>query len=181
MADASERIIILAALILVMIIVFSPKSQDSLESIIEETTSNIIFRYGSSRSKHLNELDTFKGKFTKDMVNKNPVTIKMDLTHEEMDTIHRMILEIDFFSYPKQFQPEPKLEGELLSYSTPFTVYYLEHHNESGTKVVYWTTTYDAPKDIQYQNLNELAHLIVDIIQAKPEYQMLLDPSAGYA
>ncbi len=181
MADASERIIILTALILVMIIVFSPKSQDSFESIIEETTSNIIFRYGSSRGEHPNELDTFKGKFTKEKVNMEPVWIRLDFTQEEMDTINRKMAEIDFFSYPKRFQPEPKLEGELLSQRTPFTVYYLEYHNESGTKVVYWTTTYDAPKDIQYQNLNELAHLIVDIIQAKPEYKMLLDPSAGYA
>ena len=89
MADASERIIILSALILVMIIVFSPKSQDSFESIIEETTSNIIFRYGSSHGMHPNELDTIKGKFTKDMVNMEPVWIRLDFTQEEMDTINR--------------------------------------------------------------------------------------------
>lgn len=181
MADASERIVILTALILILIIVFSPKSQDSFEIIIKETTSNIIFRYGSSSGKHPNELDTFKGKFTKDMVNMEPVWILLDFTQEEMDTIDRKMAEIDFFSYQKRFQPKPVLEGELLSQRTPFTAYYLEYHNESGKKVVYWTTARDAPEDVQYQNLNELAHIIVDIIQAKPEYKILLDPSAGYA
>ncbi len=181
MPDTSERIIILTALLLIVVIVTAPIFQDKTEVIIEETTSNIIFRYGSSRGEHPNELDTFKGKFTKEKVNMEPVWIRLDFTQEEMDTINRKMAEIDFLSYPKRFQPEPKLEGKLLSQRTPFTVYYLEHHDESGTKVVYWTTTYDAPKDIQYQNLNELATLIIEMIQAKPEYQILLDPSAGYA
>ena len=179
MADASERIVSLTALILILIIVFSPKSQDSSESIIRETTSNIIFRYGSSHGKHPNELDTFKGKFTKDMVNMEPVWVLLDFTQDEMGTIDRKMAEIDFFSYPKRYQP--KREGEIISQQTPFTAYYLEYHNESGKKVVYWTTSWDAPEDVQYQDLNELAHLIFDIIQAKPEYQILLDPSAGYA
>ena len=181
MADASERIVILTALVLMLIIVVSPKSQGSFESIIGETTSNIIFRYGSSHGKHPNELDTFKGKFTKDMVNMEPVWVLLDFTQDEMDTIDRKMAEIDFFSYPKRFQLKPILEGGLYSQRTPFTAYYLEYHNESGKKVVYWTTARDAPENVQYQNLNELVHLIVDIIQAKPEYQILLDPSAGYA
>jgi len=179
MADASERIVILTALVLISIIVVSPKNQGSFESIIGETTSNIIFRYGSSHGKHPNELDTFEGKFTKDMVNMEPVWTLLDFTQEEMDAINRKMAEIDFFSYLKRYQP--KREGELISQQTPFTAYYLEYHNESGKKVVYWTTAWDAPEDVQYQNLNELAHLIVDTIQAKPEYQILLDPSAGYA
>ena len=110
-----------------------------------------------------------------------PVWIRLDFTLEEMDTIDRKMAEIDFLSYPKRYQPEPIREGELVSQRTPFTAYYIEHHNESGTKVVYWTTARDAPEDVQYQNLNELATLIIEMIQAKPEYQILLDPSAGYA
>jgi len=179
MAGTSERIIILSALLLVVIIVLSPKSQDSVEIVIEETTSNIIFRYGSSHGKHPNELNTFKGIFTKDMVNKDPVTTKLDLTQDELDTIYQKMVDIDFFSYPNWFHP--KIEGDIHSTQTPFTGYYLEYHNETGTKVVYWTTQYSAPEDTQYQNLKELAHLIIEIIQAKPEYKKLPEPTAGYA
>ena len=38
-----------------------------------------------------------------------------------------------------------------------------------------------SPEDTQYKNLRELAHLIIEIIQAKPEYQELAKPKAGYA
>ena len=166
-------------LILGIIIVTAPMIQDKSEITIEETTSNIIFRFGSSHGKHPNELDTFKGTFIKDMVNRDPASTKLDLTQEEMDTIHRMMVEIDFSSYPKSFHPT--IEGDIMGTTTPFTAYYLEYHDESGAKAVYWTTQYTAPEDTRYQNLKELAHLIIATIQAKPEYQEMPEPTAGYA
>jgi hypothetical protein len=182
MVDASERIIILSALLLVVILggvrVWYSDNQDQIETTIDTTESNIIFRYGISGGKHPNELDTFKGIFTKDMVNKDPVTTKLDLTQEEMDTIHRMIVEIDFFSYPTALHR--KLEGDIYSSSSSFMVYSIEYHNGTGRKFVYWTSQYTPPKDLHYQNLKELANLIIEIIQAKPEYQKLPKPTAGY-
>jgi hypothetical protein len=130
-------------------------------------------------TKHSNEQDTTKGIFTKDMVNKDPVTTKMDLTQEEMDTIDQMMIEIDFFSYPTTYQP--KREGDIYAALSSFTVYSIEYHNETGRKFVYWTNQYTPSEDTQYQNLMKLAHLIVEIIQAKPEYQDLPEPSAAYA
>ena len=121
MADASERIIILSALLLVVITVTAPMIQEKSEITIEETTSNIIFRYGVSGGKHLNELDTVKGYFQKDMVNKEPAWTRMDLTQDELDTIYQKMVDIDFFSYPKGFQP--KLEGEVIGDVTPFSTY----------------------------------------------------------
>ena len=189
MTDVSDRIVILSALLLVVIIVLSPKSQDSVEIVIEETTSNIIFRYGSSGArrsneldtftKHSNELNTFKGIFTKDMVNKDLVTTKMDLTQEELDTIYQKMIDIDFFSYPKSF--DPTFEGSVIGSTESFLAYYLEYQNETGSKVVYWDTEFVAPEDIQYNNLRELAQLILEIIQAKPEYQDLPKPTSGYS
>ncbi len=178
MANVSDRIIILTALLLVGAILLS-QYQHSNESIIETTTSNIIFRYGSTGAKNPNVLDTFKGTFTKDMVNKEPAWTKLDLRQDELDTIYQKMVEIDFFSYPKGFQP--KLEGDIIGMTTPFSVYYLEYQNETGTKIVSWNTQYIAPGDTQYKNLKELAHLIIEIIQAKPEYQALPEPTAGYA
>ena len=183
MADASERIIILSALLLVVILggvrVWYPDNQDQSETTIDTMESNIIFRYGVSGGKHPNELDTIRGYFQKDMVNKEPAWTRMDLTQEEMDTIHRMMVEIDFFSYPKGFHP--KLEGAVTGSSDPFSVYYLEYRNETVSKVVYWNTQFVAPEDTQYNNLRELAQLIIELIQAKPEYQKLPKPTAGYA
>jgi hypothetical protein len=183
MADASERIIILSALLLFTILIGSPKIENQTEIQTEiplvTTTSNIIFRYGVSGAKHPNELDTIRGYFQKDMVNKEPAWTKMDLTQNELDTIYQKMVEIDFFSYPKGFQP--KLEDDVIGITTPFLVYNLEYQNETVSKVVYWNTQYIAPKDTQYTNLKELAQLIIELIQAKPEYQKLPKPTAGYA
>jgi hypothetical protein len=179
MADTSQRIIILSALMLVVITVIAPMIQDKSETTIEETTSNIIFRFGVLGGKHPNELDTIRGYFQKDMVNKDPITTKLDLTQDELDTIYQKMVEIGFFSYPKDFQP--KLEGEVIGEVSPVSIYYLEYKDDTRTKIVQWNVKYDAPDDIQYQNLKELAHLILEIIQAKPEYQKLPEPTAGYA
>ena len=161
----------------ILVFVSAPKVPDATHTTYE-TTSNIIFRYGVSSGKHPNELDTLKGIFTKDMVNKDPVTINLDLTQEEIDTIHRLFTEIDFFSYPTTYQP--KLESDIYSHSSSFIVYSLEYHNETGRKFVYWTSQYTLSEDIRYQNLMELATLIIEMIQVKPEYQDLPEPTAGY-
>ena len=168
MVDASERIIILSALLLTVIIVTAPIIQEIYEIKMEETTSNIIFRYGVSGAMHSNELDTFKGIFTQDMVNKDPVTTKLDLTQDELEAIYQKMVDIDFFPYPKIYYP--KEEGSVIGSTEPFLTYYLEYLNETGSKVVLWDTQFVAPEDIQYKNLRDLAQLIIEIIKAKPEY-----------
>ncbi len=165
----------------------APMIQDKFEITTHSTTSNIIFRYGSSGAppspdpdtftKHSNELDTFKGIFTKDMVNEDPALIMMDLTQDELDAIYQKMVDIDFFSYPESFHPT--FEGSVIGSTDPFLAYYLEYQNETGSKVVYWDTQFVAPEDTQYKNLRELAHLIIEIIQAKPEYKELSEPTAG--
>ena len=88
------------------------------------------------------------------------------------------MIDIDFFSYPRGFNPT--LEGEVIGVPSHFSNYYLEFRNESGTKIVQWSSRYWAPNDNQYQNLFELSGLIQDLIEAKPEYQRLPTPTAGY-
>jgi len=161
-----------------IIIVTAPMIQDKSEIATFATTSNIIFRYGISGAKHMNELNTFKGIFIKDMVNKDPVKTKLDLTQAELDTIYRKMVDIDFFSYPRGFQP--KLEGDVIGEVTPFSIYYLEYRDGARIKIVQWNTKYWAPEDTVYQNLKELASLIIELIQDKPEYQKLPEPTAGY-
>lgn len=164
-----------AFLLLGIILVSTPLIQEESEIA---TSSNIIFRYGISGAKHLNELNTFKGIFTKDMVNKEPVLTKLDFTQKEIDTIYDKMVDIDFFSYPRAFHP--KLEGDVIGELTPFAIFYLEYRDGSRIKVVQWNTKYWAPEDTEYQNLKELASLIIELIQDKPEYQKLPEPTAGY-
>ena len=129
----------------------------------EETDANIIFRIGSSSSKHSEELDTFKGTLTKD-TGEGSVITDLDLTQEEIDSIHLLLNEIDFFTYPTTYPP--KHEGDTYTLRTSFTVYSLEFRNETTRKFVYWTHL-TSTEDAKYQNLMDLATLIVEMIQIK--------------
>jgi len=179
MADQSERIIILSGLLLAIIFISVPFLQETSEIETYQTTSNIIFRYGISGAEFPNRLDTFRGQFKKDMVNKAPALTRLDFTQEEMDAIYRMMVEIDFFSYPTNYQPT--LKGEVIGDTDPHTVYYLEYHSESGKKVVRWNDQYHSTGDPKFHDLNQLARLIIYTIESKPEYQRLPEPTAGYA
>lgn len=179
MEDRLPFLVISATFLLLGIIIVSvPMLQDKSETKTFTTTSNIIFRYGVSGAEHLNELNTIKGIFIKDMVNKEPVWTKLDFTQEEMDAIYEMMVKIDFFSYPTGFKPTIK-SGTVVT-QTPFMVYYLDFQNKSCTKRVYWNDQYINTGDAQHQNLNQLARLILFTIKAKPEYEKLPKPTAGY-
>ncbi len=92
--------------------------------------------------------------------------------------LYDKMVDIDFFSYPRFFHP--KLEGDVIGEVTPFSIFYLEYRDGSRVKVVQWNTRYWAPEDTEYQNLKELASLIIELIQDKPKYQKLPEPTAGY-
>jgi len=141
----------------------------------EESDFNLIFKYGVTAR---NELNTFKGTFTKDMVADPSITIDLTLTEEEMDRIHRKMIEIDFFDYPDEFSIP--LEGEeIVKIVTPYSRYYFKVEYESGIKELRWED------EIQNENeeadrLRELIKLIKDIIENRAEYKELPEPSSGY-
>ena len=162
----------------ILVFVSAPKVPEATH-VTYDTTSNIIFRWGVSGAVNMNELDTVQGYFIKDMVNKAPVRTSLDLSQDELDAIFQKMVDMDFFSYPRGFNPT--LEGEVIGVPSHFSNYYLEFRNESGKKIVQWSSRYWAPNDIRYQNLFELSGLIQDIIEAKPEYQRLPEPTGGYA
>jgi hypothetical protein len=128
-------------------------------------------------AEHANELDTFNDSFVKDMVNEAPVWTSMELSSEELDVIFMKMDDIDFISYPRVFTPKrPTIGGE----STPFSHYYLEYRDETVTKIVQWNDRYYAPGNVGYKNLMALSRLIIEIIEAKPEYQELPEPTEFY-
>jgi len=162
----------------ILVFVYAPKISDAPQTTYD-TTSNIVFRWFVIGAKYPNELDTLNGSFAKDMVRGRPAWTRLDLSQEELDIIYQRLVDIDFFSYPRFFYPT--LEGDIRGAGTPFSVYYLEYINETGTKIVQWDTKFSAPKDTRYKNLKELGGFIKALILAKPEYQRLPKPRGGYA
>ena len=55
---------------------------------------NLIFKYGV---RARNELNTFNGTYTKDMVMDPSITVNLSLSKEELDRIYQKMIKIDFF------------------------------------------------------------------------------------
>ncbi len=141
----------------------------------QEEGFNFIFKYGVTGR---NTLDTFEGTFTKDMVTDPAITISFNLTAEEMDSIYQKMVEIDFFNYPDKFSITVP-EGELKTEVTPYATYYFKVAYDGNIKELLWDDKY-TNSDAQADKLKELIHLIRDIIELKPEYQVLPEPTSGY-
>jgi len=128
---------------------------------------NIIFQFGTGR---INELNTFHGTFTKDLIIDGTVTAKLILTTEELELIQQKILEADFFNVPETFPLKSPL-------TMPDYSYYLMVNNRTATKAVTWGTNSQIDS-ITEARLNQLADFIINIISEKPELK-LLPPAKG--
>ena len=136
---------------------------------------NLIFKYGVTAR---NELNTFEGTYTKDMIMDPSITVELSLTEEELDRIYQKMLEIDFFDYPDAFSV-PVAPSRLTKLRIPYISYYFKVEYNSSIKELRWED------EIQNENeeadkLRELIRLIKDIIESKEEYQKLPAPTSGY-
>ncbi len=137
--------------------------------------NNFIFQYGVGAR---NELDTFAGTFTKDMILDPSITVKLTLTSEEMTRIWQKMEEIDFLHYPDNFSVIVP-PGSNTAMVTPHSSYYFKVQYSNGTKELRWDDAIQNP-DPQASKLRELIQLIQKIIESKDEYKRLPTPKGGY-
>jgi hypothetical protein len=136
----------------------------------QENDFNLLFRHGVGAK---NELNTFEGTYTKDMVLDPPITISLILSEEELEQIHQKMIEIDFFNYPEDFPPRL---GFLV---TPCTNYFIKVEHGSIVKEINWNENSMLESNIQ-GNLWQLVGCIMDIVEQKPEYKALPPARGGY-
>ena len=140
-----------------------------------ESAFSLIFRYGVTAR---NELNTFEGTFTKDMVSDPSITVDLSLSEEEMDSIYQKMVEIDFFDYPDEFSVPTHPDG-LVHIVTPYSSYYFKVKYGSKIKELWWEDEIKN-ENVEADRLRELIKLIRDIIESKEEYQKLPKPTSGY-
>ncbi len=136
---------------------------------------NLIFRYGVGAK---NELDTFAGTFTKDMIGDPSITIDLLLTEEELDRIYQKMAEVDFFAYPDEFSINVA-PGEPVGMVTPHSSYYFRVEYNTEVKELRWEDRI-VNEDGEADRLRALTRLIQDIIRARQEFQELPPPRGGY-
>jgi hypothetical protein len=141
----------------------------------QKSDFNFIFKYGVSGG---NTLDTFHGTYTRDMILDPAITIDMVLTAAEMDSIYQKMVEIDFFNYPDKFSVDVA-DNETKIEVAPYPTYFFKVEYSGKTKELLWHDKY-VNSDAQADKLKELINLIKGIIELKPEYQALPQPSGGY-
>ena len=138
---------------------------------------SVIFQYGVGAK---NELNTFEGTYTKDMVSEPSITVPLSLTEEELSRIYQKMVEIDFFDYPEEFSLTVA-PGESVGLVTPHMSYNFRVEYDSGIKEVWWDAEIiNINENEKADKLRELIKLITDIIEAKEEYQRLPEPTSGY-
>jgi hypothetical protein len=137
---------------------------------------NLILRYGVGAK---NELNTFKGTYTKDMVNRPSITTRLCLTREELDAIHLKALEIDLYNFTRRMYSPP--EGNVIGEVTPYSTYYLEVRNGTTIKILRWSNRFTTTTEHEkYDDIMGLVRLIIEIVESHPEYKKLPEPTAGY-
>jgi len=151
---------------------------NSYLSVSKRNDFNFIFRYGVGAK---NELNTFQGTYTKDMILAPPITINLHLAPDEMYIISKKMIEIDFFIYPEDFKIVVP-EGESYGLVHPTSSYYFKVEYQSEVKELTWDNKDFAIfyKDEEADKLRELIKLIINIIEARKEYQKLPPPAGGY-
>lgn len=145
------------------------------KSISGEMKFNLIFKYGVGAK---NELNTFAGTYTKDMIINPPITTNLSLSKEEMDTIYKKIFEINFFDYPERFITTIP-PGEGVGMVTPNSSYYFKVEHGSRVKELEWEDNI-TNKDEKADKMRELIKVIRDIVESKKEYKKLPPPKGGY-
>lgn len=131
---------------------------------------NFIFNYGVNAK---NQLDTVKGQFTKDMIREPSITVKLELSDEEMNAIYSEMKKIDILNYPESFNPK---SNRILS---PYQTYSIKIIADGREKSIYWKDE-SVSKTKKAVQLRELFNKIKEMIINKEEYKKLPTPKGGY-
>ena len=107
------------------------------------------------------------------------ITISLQLTYDELESVYQKAISIGFFDYPSAFLIP---DDQVLGYQAPASSYQLSMTNGDMTNSVSWTDdTMTKPGYTKADQLRELMNLINEKIQAHLEIQQLPGPKAGCA
>ncbi len=132
-------------------------------------TFDFVFRYGVGAK---NELNTYSGTFTLDMVSDPSITADLKLTVEDKWQILQKINETDFFNLPSSYPKEPNM------WMSTQVDYYIKAQYGSRVNEITWNN--NSHIDGNVEKLQQLADLMIGTIQGKAEYKALPTPRSGY-
>jgi hypothetical protein len=128
---------------------------------------NVVFKFGVGAR---NELNTFNGTFTKDLIIDGTITTRLILSQDELSQIQKRLSDIGFFDYPETFPSQGAV--------TPRSDYYIKVQNGSTVKEVTWYS--DSMLDTRTEDLQQLSSFLTKMIMEKLEYKLLPPANGAY-
>ena len=131
---------------------------------------NFVLRYGYGVGAK-NELHTFDGTFTRDMILDPPITVDLSLSDVDLERIYQKMLEIGLFDYPENVPPASDFGV------TPCEEFYIRVQSNSEIKEVSWDATLMFGRN---NGLKDLFESIMNALESNQVYRNLPSPRGGY-
>ncbi len=145
------------------------QSPDAEQSI--SISFNLIFKYGVGAR---NELNTFDGTFTKDMIVDDPITIPLELTSAELEGVRQKIDELNLFKEQEAYQ------GDTFTLVHPCSNYDLYVESGGVQKRLMWDCEKPVSNSSENAALDTFTAYIRSIVESKEAYKKLPEPQGGY-
>ena len=167
-------LLVLLLLGIIGIVAYTQERQKTQSSDTEPPISisfNLIFKYGVGAR---NELNTFDGTFTKDMIVDDPITIPLELTEAELKGIRQKIDELNLFKEQEAYQ------GDTFTLVTPCSSYDLYVESEGIQKRLTWDCEKPMSNSSENPELETFTEYIRFIVESKEVYKKLPEPQGAY-
>ena len=171
MAKSLKLTIILFAFVAFILVSCGPFGNN--ESTLPDTRPadfNFVLNYGVLAK---NQIDTYQGTYTKDLILDGTATTALALSDQEMAEIYAKMRAIDIMSYPDVFKPASDI------HMMPFQSYSLTITANGANKSITWDDESNSNSP-QATRLRELFTRIHEIVITKDAYKNLPEASGGY-
>jgi hypothetical protein len=156
---------------------YSPEIRPPAATAQPAANFGFTFEYGICYQEIL---DTFEQTFRRDVGSDPSITVPVTLSDDQKRAAYGKLVEINFLSYPPQFNVPTPASG-LISQVMPEYRYYLTVRNADITHRVAWENNTGDTTYPKARRLGELFALIIGIVKAQPAVQNLPAPQIGCA
>ena len=133
-----------------------------VEKIHDEQLVKIHLQFG-----FVDELNTFEGTFTKDLVEDGSITVEFWFSKEDQESIIELAQEVSFFSLPNTIPTKPGVGMDPNPSPDSLRINFEDMDNK-----VVWSYPND-PEDIDYMKVIELSEHIMSLVKESETYKLL--------
>jgi len=137
---------------------------------------NFVLRFGNVLK---NEINTFNGTITKDMVVDSSITINVTFSSTEIDSIRKELKRIDIFEYPVEYHPLDIDKNGAQVFIMPHPKYFFMFQIGDRKKEIRWGDSNDSWTE-EAKNLRNIFKMMIRMIANKEEVKKLPQSRGAY-